>query len=806
MWAASVPGLAYAETPFTPDYDQLIAEARAGRYEPALQMLRRQPVRAGSRATYDHIVIAGWAGKSAEAVAVYEKLPADEELPADVLLTVASSYRDLQRWSDAIGLYRKGAGRYPERPAFTVGEIMALVDAGSADEALRTWLGRAERQPDDPEPQLALAYVYAGNNQPSEALFHADKALALAPNQVNVQRAYVFALSRARLAGSALAYARKHEGLFDGAWMRALEADAAAELVRMALMPSRSESDRFVIADRALARYDELIPAWTQLGAVAEQDVTRARIDRLGALHGRMRMRDLIREYEALVAQGTQVPPYALAGVAEAYLYERQPEKAGDLYREVMQSPNAARASMDERFNQDSGQYYAYQESGRFKDAYTALETANPNYPPWRYYKGLDTGVPNNFYMRSRQLSALASLYADDTPAAQQALEDMVSKGPNNTGLRADLSKAYRIRSLPRAAERELKMAETLTPRGLFVENEQGFTALDLQEWRQAEALSRDTLARSPEDQDARRLAREWAIQNKIELRVHGDGGLTDDNPVSGSGDFAIDTTVYSAPIHYDWRLFAGGGYSTGKFDEGEAHYRWLRAGVERRVRDMTVEAEVSSNAYGHGTKPGLRLSAVYDLSDHWQFGGEGERLSRETPLRALNSNISSNRAQAYVRWRAHERREWTFAVAGSSFSDGNERLDLSLQGSERLYTVPRLKLDAEMWLATQHNRRRDDAPYFNPRSDLMMLPGLRLTHTLRQRYEMTWEQIATAAAGTYSQQGYGAAAAFVLGYGQRFRPNDVLDMDFMVTGTSRPYDGERERELRVVFDLNYRF
>ena len=33
-----------------------------------------------------------------------------------------------------------------------------------------------------------------------------------------------------------------------------------------------------------------------------------------------------------------------------------------------------------------------------------------------------------------------------------------------------------------------------------------------------------------------------------------------------------------------------------------------------------------------------------------------------------------------------------------------------------------------------------------------------------------------------------------------------TLDMGAMVTGISRPYDGQRERELRIVFDLAYRF
>ncbi|KAG0899444.1 hypothetical protein G6F32_017350 [Rhizopus arrhizus] len=87
-----------------------------------------------------------------------------------------------------------------------------------------------------------------------------------------------------------------------------------------------------------------------------------------------------------------------------------------------------------------------------------------------------------------------------------------------------------------------------------------------------------------------------------------------------------------------------------------------------------------------------------------------------------------------------------------------------------------------------------------------MAVPGVRLTHTLYRRYETAWEQIGTLGAGTYSQQGYGTGGVLALGYGQRYRANDVLDMGAMVTGISRPYDGVRERELRIVFDLAYRF
>ena len=45
-----------------------------------------------------------------------------------------------------------------------------------------------------------------------------------------------------------------------------------------------------------------------------------------------------------------------------------------------------------------------------------------------------------------------------------------------------------------------------------------------------------------------------------------------------------------------------------------------------------------------------------------------------------------------------------------------------------------------------------------------------------------------------------------LIGYGQRYRTNDVFDVGATVTATSRPYDGQRERGLRIVFDLTYRF
>lgn len=59
---------------------------------------------------------------------------------------------------------------------------------------------------------------------------------------------------------------------------------------------------------------------WTKLGVTAREEVIRARIDWLSTLSARVRMTDIIREYEALHAEGANVPQYALGDVASGYL------------------------------------------------------------------------------------------------------------------------------------------------------------------------------------------------------------------------------------------------------------------------------------------------------------------------------------------------------------------------------------------------------------------------------------------------------------------------------------------------------
>jgi len=799
------PALAFANTP----YDQLVLDARAGHYAPALNALRQVPAnQATTGQISDHLQIASWAGLDAEVVKVYETQGRDRALPIQALAATARAYRNLKRWDSATEVYNKALALEPQNPDLQLGLALTQADAGKPDEAVTRAKALVAAKPDDPSRRLALGYALTRAGSNYDALFEYDQAFIRAGNKPEVAREYVVALQRARLPEPALRLARQRPGLIDPVTLRRLEGDLAAERVRLAELATRSEKERYVIADRALADYDQLIATWSADPQV-QDDVIRWRIDRMGALKARARTADVISEYQKLLAEGIKIPTYALRWVASSYLDQRQPEIATDLYRQVLQAPDA---DVGDRLADSTALYYSLLESDKADEARKVAEDLAKSQKPRIELKGLPAGNPNDEWMDAQQLAAQAGTYGSDLTQGEERLQTLVNQAPGNVGLRLAQSDLYLARAWPRRAENQLKETESMVPRDAGLEIAQANTAMDLQEWRQMDALTDDVVARFPDNRQVQRLARQREVHDMAELRVEAYGGKSygggdnDVGAVNGSKDFGIETTLYSPPIDEDWRVFAGVGYATGDFEEGTGHHRFQRVGLERRTRDMTLEAEVSNHSYGFGDKLGGRLAIARDIDDHWQYGGSLEYLSAQTPLRALNSDIYANGGSGFIRWRANESREWRLSVSPSHFSDGNNRVEALLTGREGVYSSPGVQVDLGLEVSTSHNSKSDDVPYFNPKSDFGVLPTVSVNHVLYHRYETSWSQQFQVGAGTYSQRDHGTAGMGLLGYGQRYRWNDVFEVGGLLSVINRPYDGDRETDLRLLVDLTYRF
>ncbi|NVZ71956.1 poly-beta-1,6 N-acetyl-D-glucosamine export porin PgaA [Pseudomonas costantinii] len=791
-----------------PAYDALIIQARNGNFTPALTQLRQLPVeRQTPGQISDHLVIAGWAGQDAEVLKVYEAQGKNRNLTAQALATVARTYRNQKQWPQALAVYRQALLREPNNVDLQLGQALTEADGGQANDAVQRTRALVAAQPNDPNRRMALGYALTRAGLNYDALFEFDQAFIRAGDKPEVVREYIVALQRARLPEPALRLSAAHPGVLDAVTQRRLEGDLAAERVRLADVATRTEKERYVIADRALSDYDQLLARWSP-DPSAHDDVVRWRIDRLGALKARARTADVIREYETLKGEGVQLPSYAVRWAAGAYLDQRQPEKAEQLYRQVMTAPDA---DPDGHFGDSTALYYALLESDKVQEARDVADNLANTEAPRVFLKGLPLGNPNDSWMDAQQLAAQSRTNSGDLPGSETALDALVQKAPGNVGLRLAQADMYRARDWPRRAEGSLKEVEAQVPRDIGLEVSQAYTAMDLQEWRQMDALTDDVLARNPDSRQVQRLSRLRDVHDMAELRVEAytgksyGSGNNNVGAVAGSRDWGIESVLYSPPIDEDWRVFAGVGYATADFSEGTGQDRSQRVGVERRTRDMTLTAEVSNHSFGYGSKQGAAVSITRDINDNWQYGGSLGYLLATTPLRALNADVTANGGSGFIRWRENESREWKLSLSPSHFSDGNNRLEALLTGREGIYSSPHVQVDLGLEVGASRNTK-DDTVYFNPKSDFSVLPTVTVNHVLYHRYETQWSQQFQVGAGTYSQQDYSTGAVGLIGYGQRVRWNDVLEAGANLSLISRPYDGDRERDLRLLVDLTYRF
>jgi len=794
------PTWVYAETS---TYDELIIQARDGDRQPLLQYLavREKQTQLTAGEIADWLQVSSWANNDVETLAVWDRYRQSMDIPARGQIAAARALRNQKQWNASLAVWETVLHAEPGNSDARTGWIMTLADAHRNEQAIteaRRWV---DEEP-GPEREALLAYVYHAQGKNWDSVLAASHLDTDSDHNKNVVPTLLAAMSATRIAGPALTLSERYPQ--PDAITRQLELDAAAQTVRAAFTPTRNEDERFLVADKALARYDALIAAWEQQPE-AQGDVRRARIDRLGALVIRKRMDEAIAEFESLEASGTPVPDYARRWVAFAYLAQKQPDKAESLLESIYFPRGSTLASQPLTMDDQQELLFARLDNNHFDEAEQQLDAYTRETPYLQKVYGSPTPQPNDNWLLARTLRTEYLVAVNNLPAAETHAEQLARTGSGNQALRIAYASVLLARGLPRAAERELKLAEVLEPSNLALERQQAWTAMELQEWHQADELTKDVVTRSPDDAATLQLERLMEVHNKAELRIAGSQGISSDSPVSGKNDFTLNAALYSPPINQNWRLFTGYNFARGDFEEGKGISRDLLAGAEWTSRDSWAEMEVSGRNDGSDQKIGGRLSGWYDFSDSWRVGGSAERLSRNTPLRALRNGVNANGGDLWLRWYQNERREYQLSLSGAHFTDGNDRVEYGISGKERLWTLPRFTLDFIPGIGGSHNSK-ENVPYYNPKRDVSAVAGLRAEHVLYRHYETVWKQQFEAGAGGYWQKGYSAGAINQLGYGQRIQWNNVVDAGVTLTWDKRPYDGKRERNIALAFDLNVRF
>ena len=792
-----------AANPDVPDdrneqaYQKAIEQARQGHFNNALRQLEKliDANPDNRRYDFDYIAVLGWAERDQK---VIDQLPGLEiaRAPVYVLETVAKSARNLGRFQLSVDLYSAALEKNCRRVQSRAGLAMALADAGRVEEGLSILDHAPPDQSDDIDLLSARAYVLDKRRDYFAALGIYGDILERSPENRQAQRGRIMTVAHMGASHQALKLAGQSPGVVADDDLSVIEADAIAQEIRWGRLRQGTAAQRYALTDEAINKLQSRLKLLEDSERGDSALAHRYRFDLIVALADRHRMDEAIAVHERLVSDGVAIPVYAQLSAADAYLYLEQPERARDLYQDVL-------ARQPGNFDATIGLFYAYVELEEHQHAQALIDELVDLTPVWIRSEPDTQPQPNPQRVEADITAALSRAFADDLETSYQSLAELNRQAPHNADIRTALADVSSFRGWPRSALSDFELALSADPGHLEARTGHAGTLLDLYEFEAAEAEIQAIGQEYPLNKGAIELQRQWQLYNLHELRFYVARGLNT-GAQEGTDDLAMNATLYSTPINYHYRTFVHGLLDRAKFPEGNVTYRRYGAGLEYRRRDVELTGELTTGA-GDQDDVGMNAQLGWMPDDYWRFDIAADSYSNDIPLRARIQDIDGWSVSLNTAYRFSESRRIDLHLDRIDFSDNNQRSGGTFVYTERLVTGPRYRLDGSLELSMSRNTR-DDAPYFNPQHDSSQglslvnewLTSRRYTHAFRQRLGL--------GIGNYHQADFGSRTTWHARYEHDWELGDQLSLFYGISRSRHIYDGDSEMRSQIDLGLVWRF
>ncbi len=593
-----------------------------------------------------------------------------------------------------------------------------------------------------------------------------------------------------------------HLGLYDQAdnlharlttqQQAALEGDKIATTIRHGRIDARTLTgvERYRTLDSALSATDALDRAFT--GSVTpEPEQQRRLIDRMTALVGRQLPAQAIDLYRRLIGQEIPVPDWALGDVASAYLTEKQPVIASQLYQQIL-------SRTPDDFDANIGLFYALVESEQLDAAQTHIDQLSLRLPVRQHLDGGPNGERTSAAILSDQLR----VYANQIHEARQRIAQRLAQIPYNPEARhvkysVDVASGWRYQ-----AEQALRSQIDGDPHNTSLRIEHMELLLALQHWDESRAEWQMANELDP-FQPRVLLANEiMALHESPELTMDSGFGHGEKSDPSGSSDWHLDTRLYSSPMNNDWRLFLHNYSSNANYDNANVDWNRTGAGLEWRSGAWNSSAEINT---GEFARSGLLSAIQWHPDDFWTFHGNLESLTNDISLQAVNARITANLVNTGIDWQADEDRKLAWSNRFNNFSDGNHRRNMTASWFERWYSGPHWSMDTTLGADVTHNSLGYAAAYFNPPDDHAVWLTGAIDNMTWRAYDWSFHQRLALTAGDYWQSGFGTGSTQAIEYQQRWELGRSVSLHYGWGRSLRPYDGIREARNFGTMTLQWR-
>ena len=737
--------------------EQAVEMARAGQYEDAIKILRKQLTQSDSASLNDLIVILTWNHQHAEALRYWHQVQNKNQAPDYVKFAVADAMVNQTKFNDAISLLKKLLKIEPDNTKAWLLLAQASESSGRKFDAM-------------------LAYSYAqrndsGNTQAREGL--------------------------ARLLASV--------GGFNGALAQSTEpglnllAGQAALGIRWSeSIPTPKPEDRFNRIDQALLQLNRLIEQAEKNQQTNIALLRQLHGDRVVALRQRERWSEAVSEAARLEKIGP-LPAYVNQAQADALLALRQPELARTLYKEVL---NQDHSNKDARW----GLMFAELESENFTAAFEIADAMVQEQSPWIIYPKIPTPIPNDEWLSAQISAAMLRSWSDMPQDAWDRLLPLANGAPGMSELRIAMGSVAAARGWPRKSEQEIRIAASIDPDNKAVKMALGESAVRRQQWPEARAQVGYLVQTYPEDSSVKRLARELSLHDRYELNLNFTNESQTGNAAYAPGSGYVATArLYSPSIAERWRMLAATERMTATVPEGAIAMRnRFGAGAEYQTGDVKAEGIAWQNT-GDITALGASLNLNWKPTDHWSFDAGVSKFAGDTPLRAIYYGVTANSATAGVTYAWDDSRSVSAVYKPYNFSDGNVRQMGMLSYSQKIISQPTYNLTLIPSLYASTNTRQD-VSYYSPAQDFAASVSAQAEHIIYRRYEQVFGGRLKAGVGLYQEANYAGGVIGDISYEQFYRPNDEQEITYGIGANHRIYDGVPENTFIVYLRLNAHF
>ncbi len=551
--------------------------------------------------------------------------------------------------------------------------------------------------------------------------------------------------------------------------------DQAAEEIRAAFQTDLTEQ-RHALAEQAMERLDSLI---ADPGA-SETTIQRSRFDYILALRARERMADLVQAYEHLLSDGYTPPTYVTEAAGDAWLHQGQPERAAELYRQVLADDPSVH-------NSRIALFYALLEQENHADAARIIDDLVQD----------TADQPGSWHwIEARTTAAMARAYGNQLSEAEQRLEAALLEAPGNARLLRDLATVQRWRGWPIQALSSVDAARQEAPDDVAVRLLRANILADLGHFSEAGTELESLAVENPDNLHVQRDHEAWQQRRRWAVNIHGEYGESTGSAIAqfGSRDRAWGMRLNAPWLGDHLQPYFIFNFSDATFPEGEADYDRLGAGLSWRQQRRHAFLELHRNRTGQADV-GVVAGYQWHHGDHWSFATRYESFSTDVPLRARGQDLDGRKAEVGARWQAHESLGVRMNLSRLAISDGNIRWSALVAVPHRLrgsaHHVTEGSLDVYGSRASQSG-----GPYFNPERDVSLTYAIEHDWLTWRRYQQSFSQVFVLAGGSYWQDGFGANAIGLARYEHVWRFNTGWRLRYGVGVSSRVYDGDRERRL----------